>query len=203
MNTQPAHDGDLKVFLDDFLARQRPELLRRAASLMRRRRWPFDADDVVQNGTRDFCAYLRRCPTPELGERLPTLARLFIESAFRALCRQASGVDESIPIEIEVPGAGPGPQTEFMTATDAAARARAVAAAIETLDPIDQHIMRQRLTTDATFATIGEQLGISADAVRMRHARAVNRMKPLLRPVVETNSEPTQQPAARVGQAHL
>ncbi|MBK8099968.1 MAG: sigma-70 family RNA polymerase sigma factor [Planctomycetes bacterium] len=201
MNTQPAQDSHLKVFLDDFLARQRPELLRHAASLMRGRRWPFDADDVVQNGTRDFCAYLHRCPTPELGERLATLARLFIESAFRALRRRAGGIDQPVPTEIEIPGAGPGPRTEFMIAADAAARAAALAAAIATLDPIDQDIVRLRLSTEATFASIGQQLGLSADAVRMRHARAVNRLRPLLLPVVGTNTEPTQRPAARRGQA--
>ena len=56
---------------------------------------------------------------------------------------------------------------------------------IELMEPHDREILRLRQWDDASFAEIGERLGVSEDAARMRHNRAVGR---LTRKVVELRS---------------
>jgi DNA-directed RNA polymerase specialized sigma24 family protein len=48
--------------------------------------------------------------------------------------------------------------------------------ALELLEPLDQRIVSEHTYRDATFVALGQELGMTEDAVRMRFNRAVRKL---------------------------
>ncbi|MCA8952491.1 MAG: sigma-70 family RNA polymerase sigma factor [Planctomycetes bacterium] len=61
-------------------------------------------------------------------------------------------------------------------AMDRQERREWVRLAIDLLDEVDQRIIHLRLWEKVSFKELGEQLGVSEDAARMRHNRALRRL---------------------------
>lgn len=175
-------DGDRQV-LDRLLQRHLGWL----GHYVRRRMGPElrhgeESQDVVQESLIDLLA----CgPGPWLSDARQLrklLARIvennirdrqrWLHRGCRDVGREGGRSPDAVPAEA-VPVESP---TRPSQAASENERLRWVRFAVELLKPTDREVVSLRAWRGLTFAEIGERLGISENAARMRYARAVERL---------------------------
>jgi RNA polymerase sigma-70 factor (ECF subfamily) len=177
------HAGDASA-LDTLLARDLPwvrgEVSRRMAAELRGR---ADVDDVVQQALVDVLQYGPRFETDD-AEHYRALLLCIVENTIRKMLRDGrrqkrwSGREEPLPTgSVVALSAG---VTRPSVAADRNERRAWLQLALELLDADERTIVLERQWEGASFAAIGERLGIAADAARKRFDRAVARLAQLV-----------------------
>jgi RNA polymerase sigma-70 factor (ECF subfamily) len=151
-----------------------------------------DPSDVVQEALADAAGklsdYLRRRPLPFYPwlrrlawERLVKLHRRHIRAGIRSVTREGPGLpalpDESaleLARRLVAPGTSP---SHHLLREELRAR---VQAALARLSEVDREVLVMRYLEQLSNADIGGALGISEGAVKMRHLRALERLRGLL-----------------------
>jgi RNA polymerase sigma-70 factor (ECF subfamily) len=187
-----AADGDRDA-LGALLLRDR-ERLRRAVALRLDRRLAgrIDPSDVLQEAGLEAAArlaeYLRNPTMPFfLWLRLITLQRLLTLHR-RHLGAKARTVDREVPLDRGVPQATSAALAAQLlgrvtSPSNAAARAEVKARlldALEQMDPADRAVLTLRHFEQLTTAETALELGISEEAAKKRHVRALKRLKNIL-----------------------
>jgi len=152
----------------------------------------IDPSDIVQEALADAAGklsdYLRRRPLPFYPwlrrltwERLVLLHRRHVQARRRSVVREEPGglalPDESafeLAQRLIAPGAGPGSQLLRQEAADR------VQAALAQLSQGDREVLVLRYLEGLANADIAAALGIGEGAVKMRHLRALERLRGLL-----------------------
>jgi RNA polymerase sigma-70 factor (ECF subfamily) len=184
----------------ELLERHRPYLLRMVALRMDRRLAArVDASDIVQEtlarAARDLSEYVQRPTVPFsvwlrqiAWERLADVHRLHIRSQRRTVTREAPGgiplPDESvIQLAKRLLASGTSPSRRLIR-DEESARLRA---ALASLPERDREILVMRHLEQLDNCEIAAVLSLSEGAVRVRHVRALRRLRALLD---EEHSEP-------------
>jgi RNA polymerase sigma-70 factor (ECF subfamily) len=183
--------GDAEA-VQQLLARHRDALKRMvAARLDRRVAARIDPSDVVQEAlfeaARHLPGYLRDRPVsfyPWLRQiardRLVKLHHLHLRAGKRSVCREATALplpDESalqLVALLAAPAAG---QSSLLERAELRAL---VHDALARLDEQDREVLVMRYLEQLSTREVAEGLGISEGAVKMRHLRALERLRPLL-----------------------
>src|SRR4051812_36665780 len=163
-----------------------------AVRLDRRLAGRFDPSGVVQEAVveaaRDLSGYLRDRPLPLYPwlrqfalQRLLQLRRHHLVARRRSVAREAARVAEpgepSAGVQAElVPGVGTSPSRRLIRDEVR----RQVRAAMDRLPPRDREILVLRHVEGKSTVAIGDALGISPGTVRIRHLRALERLRALL-----------------------
>lgn len=194
-----AADGDRDA-LGELLQRDR-ERLRRAVALRLDPRLAgrVDPSDVLQEAHLEaatrLAEYLRDPALPFfLWLRLLTLQRL-VTVHRRHLAAQGRAVGREVPLDRGVPPATSAALAARLlgdgtSPSDAAARAemkQRLHAALDEMDPIDREVLTLRHFEQLTTAETALELGISEEAAKKRHVRALKRLKRLLTGDPEAN----------------
>jgi RNA polymerase sigma-70 factor (ECF subfamily) len=176
-----------------LLARHRDRLRRMVRLRMDRRLAArVDPSDVVQEALAEAAVklseYLRRRPLPFYPwlrrlawERLVKLHRRHIRAQRRSVTREDAGrlalPDESVLVlarRLIAPGSSP---SQHLIREELRGRVRD---ALARLDEGDREVLVLRYLEQLSNAEIGAVLGVSAGAVKMRHLRALERIRGLL-----------------------
>jgi RNA polymerase sigma-70 factor (ECF subfamily) len=189
---QRANRGD-RAARAELLERHRQFLLRIVALRMDRRLAPrVDASDIVQEtmarAARDLSDYLRRPGVPFsvwlrqiASERLADVHRLHIRSQRRSVTREEPGgiplPDESVIELAQRLLAGGSSPSRRMIRDEERKRLRA---ALASLPERDREILVMRHLEQLENSEIAAVLSISEGAVRVRHVRALRRLRALL-----------------------
>jgi RNA polymerase sigma-70 factor (ECF subfamily) len=180
--------------LKRLLDRHRERLERMVAVRMDRRlARRVDPADVIQETLVDAIkkleAYLRERPLPFYPwlrrlafERLVQLHRHHIGSSKRSMEREQSELiplpDESAVLLVDrLVAGGSSPSSHWMRE----ARRERVRQSLERLPPNDREVLVLRYVEDLPFAEVARALGMGLGAVKMRHLRALQRLRDLLK----------------------
>jgi RNA polymerase sigma-70 factor (ECF subfamily) len=189
---QQASQGDVAA-RQQLLVRHRDRLRKMVRVRMDRRLAArVDPSDVVQEALADAAGkmsdYLRRRPLPFYPwlrrlawERLVKLHRRHIRAAVRSVSREDPGLpalpDESaleLAQRLAAPGTSP---SHHLVREELRGR---VQAALAQLSETDREVLVMRYLEQLSNAETGAALGISEGAVKMRHLRALERIRGLL-----------------------
>jgi RNA polymerase sigma-70 factor (ECF subfamily) len=189
---EQASQGD-SAARQQLLVRHRDRLRRMVRVRMDRRLAArVDPSDVVQEALAAAAAklsdYLRRRPLPFYPwlrrlawERLVKLHRRHIRAHIRSVAREDAGLpalpDESA-LELARRLIDPGTSPSHRLVREEL-RER-VQAAVAKLNAVDREVLVMRYLEQLANAEIGSALGISEGAVKMRHLRALERLRGLL-----------------------
>jgi RNA polymerase sigma-70 factor, ECF subfamily len=155
----------------------------RLGALLRQR---HDTQDIVQQTLVEVLRYGPRFVLDDRNHLRGLLARI-VENTLRG--RAAHELAERRDLRRELPREAPrtGNDTEVLdleptagsgpvTAAAAAETADWVRLAVELLDGDDRSVVLWRHYEELSYAEIGQRLGVSEDAVRMRHQRALPKL---------------------------
>jgi RNA polymerase sigma-70 factor (ECF subfamily) len=189
---QQAADGDLGA-RDGLLARHRDRLRKMIAwRLDRRLAARVDPSDVVQEvlaeASRKMDRYLRERPLPFYpwlrslaGEHLTLLHRRHVRARGRSVLREEPGL-----LNLPEDSAAELASRLATSTTSPAQRAlrqeqrRRVQQALERLSERDREVLVLRNLEQLSVADAAEVLGINAGAVKVRHLRALERLRAIL-----------------------
>jgi RNA polymerase sigma-70 factor, ECF subfamily len=176
--------------LSHLLDRHRPRLRQMvAARLDRRIAARVDPSDIVQETLADAARrlpdYLRDRPVPswvwlrQLAiQRLAWCRRFHLVSSKRTVAREWA-VDRSprdmpaVPIADRLIGSGASPSEIAVRDQECAMVRRS----LETLPAIDRQVLELRYVDDHSFGEIAAKLDLGVSAVKMRHLRALKRLR--------------------------
>ncbi|MBK8974662.1 MAG: sigma-70 family RNA polymerase sigma factor [Planctomycetes bacterium] len=176
------HAGDPRC-LDDLLKQHLPwlreQIHRQLGDVLRRK---GETMDYVQDAMVQFLQYAPRFQV----ESEASFRALLLRVARNALCnrydwftarRRAIAQERPLPATtiLNLSGASRSAVTPSHVAMRHESEAW-VRLGMELLDPEERNLLVLRQWDDTPFAVIGEQLGITEDAARMRHKRAVVRL---------------------------
>jgi RNA polymerase sigma-70 factor (ECF subfamily) len=189
---EQASQGD-RVARQQLLVRHQDRLRRMVRVRMDRRLAArVDPSDVVlealADADRKLSDYLQRRPLPFYPwlrrlawERLVKLHRRHIRAGIRSVCREDGGLpglpDESaleLARRLIAPGSSP---SERVVRDEERGR---VQAALARLSEVDREVLVMPYLEGLPNAEIGAALGLSEGAVKMRHLRALERLRGLL-----------------------
>ena len=189
---EQASQGD-PAAREQLLVRHRDRLRRMVRVRMDRRLAArVDPSDVVQEALADaadkLSDYLRRRPLPFYPwlrrlawERLVKLHRRHIRAGVRSVRREEPGLpalpDESaleLARRLIAPGSSP---SHHLVREELRGR---VQAALARLSEVDREVLVMRYLEQLSNAEIGAAVGLSEGAVKMRHLRALERLRGLL-----------------------
>jgi RNA polymerase sigma-70 factor (ECF subfamily) len=184
-------ESAVRTLLSRYRARLRRMVAVRLDPRLSRR---VDASDVVQEALADagekLPGFLRDRPLPFLPwlkrlalERVARTHRHHVRSSRRAVGREATGppprpegsVEDLHPVDGLI-DRGPDPGE----AADREEQRRQVAAALQRLGPRDREVLALRYLDHLSFAEVAAALGLGLGAVKMRHLRALDRLRALL-----------------------
>ncbi|MCB9871343.1 MAG: sigma-70 family RNA polymerase sigma factor [Planctomycetes bacterium] len=176
------HDGD-SASLHELLDRDMPwiqeRIRRRLGSLLRARR---DVDDYVQEAVIKALQYTPRFVLSDRTQFRALLARM-TENVIRDEADRQHAARRDVARERPVPGDSLldlDPPVDSVTRPNSAAdrdEARAWARlAVELLPAEERAIVRMRQWEELSFAEIGEKLGMTRDAAKMRFQRLLPRL---------------------------
>lgn len=185
---QAVSAGDPRAF-DELLARHRPELLRFVSlRLDSRLRTRVDPSDVVQEtqfeAARRLDEFLRRRPMPfpvwlrrTAYERLLMIRRREQGAGRRSVLRELP-----LPEQSSLALAGSLLRSEASPSRAIARRetVQMVRQAISQLGSRDREVLLMRTFENASYEEIGLLFGISSDAAKKRHGRALLRLHQIL-----------------------
>ena len=134
------------------------------------------AEDVVQEAFRTVLEALRtgRIQTPDV---VPAFAYETVKNFCMHRGRSVARETGALGRLAVVPSA---PPDDALASVINDERRRAVQAALERLEPEDRQILEMTYMDLRTSEAIGQALGLSAGAVRVRRHRALQRLAPLL-----------------------
>jgi RNA polymerase sigma-70 factor (ECF subfamily) len=188
----PAAVGDQDA-LGRLLDRHRDRLRRMIAlRLDRRVAGRLDPSDVVQEALTDagrkLCEYARERPLPFYpwlrrlaAERLALAHRRHIGAAGRSVCRERPGDPQrpdgsgSPPID-RLASSGTSPSGNYRREE----MRRRVRGALDALGEGDREVLILRYLEDLPFAEVAAVLGITENAAKVRHFRALERMRKVM-----------------------
>lgn len=176
------HDGDPKG-LEDLLARHLPwiraRVSKRMGPVLRRK---AETTDYVQDAMVEFLRYGPRILISD-GDHFRALLVRIVENALRDkhdwFTRRRRAVSRERPLPADTVLSLDPPRARMKTPSAAAGhheREAWVRLGMELLEPEDREVLVLRQWENLSFAEIGERLGISKDAARMRNNRAVSRL---------------------------
>lgn len=176
------HGGD-RASLEQLLARDMPWLIeqvrRRLGSLLKAK---GEVEDYVHEAVVDALQYGPRFVMSDKAQFRALMARI-VENILRGQAERWNAQKREARREREVPRdtiLSLDPPMRDVTRPSMAAQRDAdtewIRLAIELLPPEDRALVRWREWDQVPFAEIGEQLGISADAARMRFARVLPKL---------------------------
>jgi RNA polymerase sigma-70 factor (ECF subfamily) len=188
---EPAAAGD-EVALGRLLERHRGRLRRMIWGRMDHRLAPrIDPSDVIQEALADACrklnAYARERPLPFYpwlrrlaAERLIQAHRRHIKVAARSVRRELAGrVDAACgsgsQLIDRVAASGASPSEDCGRREDR----EWVRGALDGLSAVDREVLVLRYLEDLPFAEVAAALGISESAAKVRHFRALDRVRRL------------------------
>lgn len=188
-----AAGGDRKV-LGQLLERDRERLRRMVAlRLDRRLNGRVDPSDVIQEAQLEaaerLAEYLRNPTMPFFlwlrlitGQRLLTLHRRHLGAQARDAGREVSLDRPGLPQATSAALAARllGRATSPSVAAVRAEMKTRLRDALDTMDPIDREVLTLRHFEQLTTAETAQELGISEEAAKKRHIRALKRLKEVL-----------------------
>ncbi len=147
----------------------------------------FEPEDIVQTAALDACRYLRRLGEVRDESGLIGLLKRCAETALQdqrkwQFAQKRRAAAPELPVDEVDPAADrTGPGTAAAKEEAQQRRRRALLSALQSLPPLDRRIVQMRMEDPPfTFAQIGELVGMDGNAVRMRHTRAAEAMRPHL-----------------------
>jgi len=188
---EPAAAGD-EVALGRLLERHRGRLRRMIWGRMDHRLAPrIDPSDVIQDAladaSRKLNAYARERPLPFYpwlcrlaAERLAQAYRRHVKAAGRTVRRERTGrldpsSDSNALLIDRLEASGTSPSGDCRREEDR----DWVKETLDALDPVDREVLALRYLEDLPFAGVAAALGISENAAKVRHFRALNRVRKL------------------------
>jgi RNA polymerase sigma-70 factor (ECF subfamily) len=176
--------------LPDLLQHHRGRLLKMVAQRLDPRvSARIDASDVVQetlvDATRKFDGYLQRRPLPFhhwlrrlANERLSKAHRFHVRSSIRGVAREQPGTSaptgsgEARPVD-QLASSGPTPIQEMIRHEDHGR----LQELMDEVPPKDREVLRLRYVEGLRFAEIATALGLAEGTVKVRHFRALERIR--------------------------
>ena len=137
-----------------------------------------EPEDLVQDAWLVALPRLREL-VPRAGRRTPVLLRFLATTIVHRVNNLARELLRRGPVGAPSvgPEASPDPHTGVVTAAVRAEQRRQLLATIDALEPIDREVLLLRGVEQRSQATTAELLGIRGDAVAMRFARALDRLR--------------------------
>jgi len=179
------HDGDRAAF-EDLVRRNLPWLLEHVrARIGNRLRAHEESHDHVQEAVIDVLTYGPRFEIANNAHFRALLARIVehnLRDHGRWFARERRDVQRNRPIpsdtvmQLDPPVRCVTRPSEAGSLAEREEQKEWIRLAVELLDPMDRDVLQLRVFDGMSFEEIGERIGVSANAARLRHRRALPRL---------------------------